>query len=78
MPGVSGHAFLEIDDVIKRTPTNRNDNSTRNQSLRELIVARALYRCGDHNGVGEKILRQYAADYRGHYSRHAKAVLSGE
>jgi flavin-dependent dehydrogenase len=76
LPGVSGHAFLEINDVIKRTPINRNDNSTRNNSLRELIVARALYRCGDHNGVGKKILRQYTQDYRGHYSRHAKAILS--
>jgi hypothetical protein len=75
-PGTMGHSFLEINDVISRTPSNINDNSTRNNSLRELIVARALYRCGDHEGLGEKILNQYAADFRGHYSRHAKAVLN--
>jgi len=75
-PGVSGHAFLEIKDVRRRTPVSRVDTSTRNNSLRELILARALYRCGDHEGLGEKILKAYARDLRGHYARHAKAVLA--
>jgi hypothetical protein len=44
--------------------------------LKELYVARALYRCGDSGGVGEKILRQYAQDLHGHYARHAQAVLN--
>ena len=74
--GISGHAFVEIKDVRQRTPASRTDNSTRNSSLRELILARALYRCGDEDGIGEKILKQYARDLRGHYSRHAAAVLS--
>jgi len=39
-------------------------------------VAAALYRCGDHERLGEKILRTYARDLRGHYATHAKAVLS--
>ena len=43
---------------------------------RELLLARALYRCGDCQGVGEKILREYVEDLRGHLSRHAQAVLS--
>jgi flavin-dependent dehydrogenase len=77
-PGVSGHAFLEIKDVRGRTPASRVDTTTRNNSLRELILARALYRCGDHKGLGEKILKQYAKDLRGHYSRHAQAVLAGK
>ena len=76
VPGMTGHAFLEIKDVRGRTPASRVDTSTRNNSLRELIVARALYRCGDYQGLGEKILKQYARDLRGHYSRHAKAVLA--
>jgi hypothetical protein len=75
-PGMTGHAFLEIKDVRGRTPASRTDTTTRNSSLRELIVARALYRCGDYQGLGEKILRQYARDLRGHYSRHATAVLA--
>jgi acylphosphatase len=47
----------------------------RNSALRELVLARALYRCGDHQGVGEKVLRAYAADPQGLYARHAQAVL---
>ncbi len=42
---------------------------------RDLALARVLYRLGDHEGLGEKILRQYARDIRGHYVRHARAVL---
>ncbi len=56
-----------------RSPT---DTTTREFSLRELILARALYRCGDCDGLGEKILRLYACDLRGHYARHARAVLA--
>ena len=75
-PGVSGHSFLEINDIIARTPSNINDNSTRNHSLRELILARALFRCGDHEGIAKEILEKYASDYRGHYAKHARAILA--
>ncbi len=70
-----GHSFLEINDVILRTGGRRNDCSTRNASLQEIILARALYRCGDYGGLGKSILTNYSEDYRGHYSRHAKAIL---
>lgn len=46
--------------------------------LRELAVARALYRLGDFKGLGEKTLRAYAADPRGAYAKHAKLVLAGQ
>ena len=52
-----------------------NSVRSRRDSLRELVLARALYRCGDYQGLGEKILRQYIDDLRGHLSRHAQAVL---
>ena len=74
-PGIMGHAFTEIQDARRRTPPSSRDTLTRNRSLRELILARALYRCGDYQGLGEKILKQYARDLRGHYARHAQAVL---
>lgn len=77
-PGIMGHAFTEIEDARLRTPTSGTDTLTRNRSLRELILARALYRCGDYKGLGEKILKQYARDLRGHYARHAQAVLKGK
>ena len=56
-------------------PGGTNAEQTRRESLRELMLARALYRCGDDNGVGEKILREYTQDLRGHLARHAQAVL---
>jgi hypothetical protein len=42
---------------------------------RDLTLARVLYRLGDHAGLGRSILEQYAHDVRGHYARHAQAVL---
>jgi len=74
-PGMAGHAYLDIEEVAANIPASHVDTSTREQSLRELILARALYRCGDHNGLGEKILNEYARDLRGHYARHALAIL---
>ncbi len=74
-PGIRGHAFIDIDAARHRTPPGPEDTSTRNNSLRELILARALYRCGDYEGLGEKILKQYTRDLRGHYARHARLVL---
>ncbi|MHC4544672.1 MAG: FAD-dependent oxidoreductase [Planctomycetota bacterium] len=75
-PGIMGHAFTEIEDAKLRTPASRTDTQTRNNSLRELILARALYRCGDYEGLGEKILKEYARDLRGHYARHAQEILN--
>jgi flavin-dependent dehydrogenase len=77
-PGIMGHAFTEIEDARLRTPAGGSDTLTRNRSLRELILARALYRCGDYKGLGEKILKEYARDLRGHYARHAQAILKGK
>ena len=73
--GMTGHAFTDIHAVAATIPASPVDTSTREVSLRELILARALYRCGDDNGLGERILREYARDLRGHYARHAMAIL---
>lgn len=45
-------------------------------SLRELTLARALFRCGDEEGLGRAILNEHAHDVRGRYARHAQAVLA--
>ena len=74
-PGVGGHAATTIGTALETTLPSPTDNSGRNQALSELYLARALYRCGDHQGLGEQILRQYAQDLHGHYARHAQAVL---
>ena len=76
-PGMAGHSQASIDVAIQReTPGGVTAETTRRESLRELMLARALYRCGDFQGIGEKTLRAYAADLRGHLALHAKAVLA--
>ena len=77
-PGMTGHATTTLDEARRATGKSRTETVPRNRSLRELILARALYRLGDHEGAGERILRTYANDLRGHYARHARAVLGGE
>ncbi|MBW7990751.1 MAG: FAD-dependent oxidoreductase [Planctomycetes bacterium] len=74
-PGMTGHAFMDINTARHRTPSNPVDTLTRNRSLRELVLARALYRCGDYKNIGKTILTEYASDLRGHYARHARDVL---
>ncbi|MCY1721841.1 FAD-dependent oxidoreductase [Prolixibacteraceae bacterium Z1-6] len=75
MPGVRGNAMPDIQTAKKLAPKFKNDVTTRNNSLRELILGRALYKCGDMNGVGNEILNEYSKDLRGHYFRHADGVL---
>ena len=77
-PGMSNHAFTDIEMAHQNIKSSSTDNSTREESLRELVLARALYRCGDFDGMGERILKAYANDLRGHYRRHAQAILAEE
>lgn len=74
-PGMTGHACTDVQMAMRDIPPSSTDNTTRECSLRELMLARALYRCGDYEGLGRKILEQYARDLRGHYARHALAIL---
>ena len=67
--GMNGYA---VTSIKSDTATDK----TRTQATREVMLARALYRCGDWEGLGEKTLQQYAQDLRGHYARHAQAVLA--
>ncbi len=76
-PRMRGQSFSTIEEAKEIIPlTSANDNTTRDYSLRELILARALYRCGDYNGLGKQILEEYAHDLRGHQARHAHAILA--
>ncbi len=71
MPGMTGH-YVTVDS-IKSNP--ENFITSRSLSLREIILARALYRCGDVNGLAEDLLINFSNDLRGHYSRHATSIL---
>lgn len=75
-PGVGGHASTDSPESLKTLPSSATDTSLRNRALSELLLARALYRCGDVDGLGAATLRRYAADLHGHYARHAQAVLA--
>jgi hypothetical protein len=78
-PDMTGYATTTVDEsMTKALPGGNTSNKPRNDSLREIVLARALYRCGDYQGVGRKILETYAKDLRGIYARHAQAVLAGE
>lgn len=74
-PRMAGHAVTNIDAALKANPRSGTDTTIRNLALGELYLGRALYRCGDYQGLGEKTLREYSNDLHGHYARHAKAVL---
>ena len=75
--GVGGHSHTSIAGAREALTDNPNEDDVRNGALRELHLARALYRCGDLDGLGEQTLRRYADDIRGHFARHARAVLGG-
>jgi hypothetical protein len=74
-PGMRGYVVKDTARAAALSGKDRNDNRSRAVSLRELSLARALFRCGDHNGLGKAILEEYAGDLRGHLARHARAVL---
>ncbi len=74
-PGVSGHHVITKTDAVRATVPSHVDVILRNNALRELHLARALYRCGDHFGLGRQILEKYANDLHGHYFRHAYGIM---
>jgi len=73
--GMTGHVQTDPAVAARRSGADQNETHTRALALRELALARALYRCGDKDGIGKKILQEYAKDLRGHFARHAQAVL---
>jgi hypothetical protein len=73
--GMTGHALVAPTSGGRPDTGPTTGDKARGIALRELMLARALYRCGDHEGQGAAILKQYAQDLRGHFARHAQAVL---
>ena len=77
-PDMTGYVHDTVQEARRRdqeSPGGTNAVQTRRDSLRELLLARALYRCGDYAEMGKQILTRYTEDLRGHLARHAKAVL---
>jgi len=77
--GVAGHSISMGPDIpVVPKYANTEGDKERTKTLRELALARALYRLGDFNGIGERILKAYANDPRGAYAAHAGMVLDGK
>jgi flavin-dependent dehydrogenase len=74
-PAMCGYVHANVDTARQLSGQNPNDNTTRSTSIRELSLARALFHCGDQNGLARQILTEYTQDLRGHLARHAQAVL---
>jgi hypothetical protein len=76
-PGIRGHAVATPQKTLETAQKWSSWTATepRSNALRELMLARALFRCGDKDGLGKQVLEEYTKDYRGHLARHAAAVL---
>jgi hypothetical protein len=78
-PGIRGKAMPAIGAVLDEAKgMNWTSTGERAEALRELFLARALFRCGDAGGLGRKVLEEYTKDLRGHFARHAAAVLDAK
>ncbi len=80
---VSGHAIRmgkKIPPVEGYSSTSdyRQKSTEKTFTLREINLAAALFRLGDSDGLGRKILEAYAEDPRGYYANYARRVLKGE
>ena len=51
MPDVKGYVVEDFHDALFYVKEDTNDNTTRNNSLKELFLARALFICGDHGDL---------------------------
>ncbi len=77
-PEMTGYVQHTVEESRQRDRQSEGGTSAvapRRDSLRELGLARALFRCGDYGNLGRQILTDYTHDLRGHFARHAKAVL---
>jgi hypothetical protein len=73
--GIAGHALTTLSEILTDTDDSTVSTRARNLSLRELYIARGLFASGDPGGRGRGMLERYARDLRGHFARHAQAVL---
>lgn len=75
--GMTGHHIADQRDATRKVALNINDgvyileDSLRNRALKEIFIARALYRCGDMEGLGARVLENYASGQEAHYARFA-------
>ncbi len=75
-PGMKGYAVSDmVQSTGKREQMKVDKNMTREKPLKELFLARALYRLGDQNGLARGVLEDYSRDLLSLYATHAALVL---
>ena len=76
LPTVKGHSFVMGPDMpVIKNYANKSGDKERSDCLREISCARALFNLGDYKDEARKVLRAYANDPRGVYSKHSRMVL---
>jgi hypothetical protein len=73
---VAGFQLTDKNDVYDYAKRTAGMESVRNQVLQEILLARALVRCGDYQGAGRNTLEKYSADLRGIYAKCASDILA--
>jgi thioredoxin reductase len=79
LPGITGHSMVMAPTIpaVPGYDSRSNYSQTEKQTtVRELNLARALYRLGDKGGKAAAILQAYADDPRGFYANYARMVLA--
>lgn len=79
LPGITGHSMV-MAPTIPAVPgyDSRSNYSQKEKqaTVREINLARALYRLGDQDGKAAAILHAYADDPRGFYANYARLILA--
>ena len=74
-PDIGSSNLEGVADAVGRVNNDPVDTSERNRELKELLLARGLFACGDNEGKARTVLERYSNDLHGHYARHARAIL---
>ncbi len=79
-PGFRGHVVTNPVGheygAVRLSPRRSFDQL--NTAFKEVIIAAALYQCGDYQKMGRMILEQYSQDVNGHFASYAQAILNGK
>ena len=74
-PGIAGHAVSKGEIPVIEGYSNKAADRERTLCLREITLARGLYRLGDIGGRGRHVLESYAADPRKVYANYCLSIL---
>lgn len=78
-PGIAGHAIRLADPIPPVPGYDSRSNYSQQEKMevaREINLAAALYRLGDHDGKARAILDAYAQDPRGFCANYARRILA--